>query len=518
MRSGGIRKELCQLSRALRARPPEPGRRVSEASAGGRGMLTIWRARTISAPAASRPIARSSCGSGSGPRLTEAFQGACVSVATVRPSSLSSTAATPGPTTTSMGQTPVVRPRSKVTNVIIDELEFLFLRKLSRCSLGHQRDVEATGREEAHEPRVVVEGSEQWDHEASPREEAACEGRDDGRRVPATVCAVREVKALQIELRLPHDPVVGDEHARDRSEAARITEEPREDVTLRIREEAPGLHRDADEARDEAARLEADVAGEQVREVVRGRHDVRGDIDGECRDDDREHRDRDDERVRELPDELDRIPDRLAEDDRARARDENAHGREREHRRGKRHDLAHDLLFLAPPEAREVGHVERQRGPEADHCRERRDEDGEELRERAELPGLSEEGPDALRLPDGPHEKDERDDEDVRRRPVLDLAEEVHAPVDHENVQAPEEQEREPLRRRVAREAGDEERRPAGEDRREERVEGLAADPRLDAEPAARDEGAHEGREVRAARPVSRAREDGERDAVFLSL
>src|ERR1035437_2248879 len=447
MRSGGIRRELCQLSRAIRARPPEPGRRMSEASAGGRGMFTIRRARTISAPAASRPIARSSCGSGSGPRLTEAFQGACVSVTTVRPSSLSSTAATPGPTATSMGQTPVVRPRSKVTNVIIDELEFLFLRKLSRCSLGHQRDIEATSREEAHEPRVVVEGSEQWDHEASPREEAAREGRDDGRRVPAPVRAAREVKALQIEPRLPHDPVVGDEHARDRSEAARITEEPREDVTLRIREEAPGLHRDADEGRD---------------------------VDGESRDDDREHRDRDDERVRELPDELDRIPDRLAEDDRARARDENAHGREREHRRGKRHDLAHDLLFLAPPEAREVGHVERQRGPEADHRRERRDEDGEELRERAELPGLREEGPDALRLPDGPHEKDERDDEDVRRRPVLDLAEEVHAPVDHENVQAPEEQEREPLRRRVAREAGAEERRPAGEDRREERVEGLA--------------------------------------------
>ena len=60
-----------------------------------------------------------------------------------------------------------------------------------------------------------------------------------------------------------------------------------------------------------------------------------------------------------------------------------------------------------------------------------------------------------------------------------------------------------------------EQRRPAGNDVREERVERLAADPRLDAEPAARDERAHQRRQVRADRAVGRAREDGERDAVL---
>ena len=170
-----------------------------------------------------------------------------------------------------------------------------------------------------------------------------------------------------------------------------------------------------------------------------------------------------------------------------------------------------DLLALAAPEAREVRHVERQRGPEADHRGERRDEDRQELAERPELPGLREQRPEPVRLVHGPHEKDDRHDEDVRRGPVLDLAEEIHAAVDDEDVEAPEEQEREPLGRRVAGEPGAEERGPAREDRGEERVERLAADPGLDAEPAARDERAHERRQVRARGAVRGAREDRER-------
>src|ERR1019366_1755552 len=47
--------------------------------------------------------------------------------------------------------------------------------------LRHQRDMKAPGREEAHEPRVVVEGPEERDHEPAPREKAACHRRDDDR-------------------------------------------------------------------------------------------------------------------------------------------------------------------------------------------------------------------------------------------------------------------------------------------------------------------------------------------------
>src|SRR5258705_259985 len=45
--------------------------------------------------------------------------------------------------------------------------------------------------------------------------------------------------------------------------------------------------------------------------------------------------------------------------------------------------------------------------------------------------------------------------------------------------------------------------------------EPLPADPRLNAEPAARDECAHDCRKVRAERAVAGAREDRERDAVL---
>ena len=76
----------------------------------------------------------------------------------------------------------------------------------------------------------------------------------------------------------------------------------------------PRQHRDADDAGDEAAGLEGDRAGNDVREVVRRRDDVRGDVHRERRDDDREHRDGDDEPALELADEHDRIPDRLAVD------------------------------------------------------------------------------------------------------------------------------------------------------------------------------------------------------------
>ena len=95
-------------------------------------------------------------------------------------------------------------------------------------------------------------------------------------------------------------------------------------------------------------------------------------------------------------------------------------------------------------------------------------------------------------------------------------AQQVHAAVDDEDVEAPEEQEREPLGRRCGRA------KPApssvgqpGTSAREERLQRLAADPGLDAEPAAGDERAHQRRQVRAERAVGGAREDRERDAVL---
>ena len=54
---------------------------------------------------------------------------------------------------------------------------------------------------------------------------------------------------------------------------------------------------------------------------------------------------------------------------------------------------AHRLGALAPGEARQVGDVQGEGCPEADHRGERRDEEGPELSRRLELAGLGQNGP-----------------------------------------------------------------------------------------------------------------------------
>ena len=80
------------------------------------------------------------------------------------------------------------------------------------------------------------------------------------------------------------------------------------------------------------------------------------------------------------------------------------------------------------------------------------------------LPGCASSGPRPLARATAHHSSSAGHHQHERRGPVLDLAQQVHAAVDDEDVQAPEQQERQPLRRRVAAEAGAEQRRPAGDD------------------------------------------------------
>ncbi len=107
---------------------------------------------------------------------------------------------------------------------------------------------------------------------------------------------------------------------------------------------------------------------------------------------------------------------------------------------------------------------------------------------RLKLARLREQRAEAVRLRDRPREQQPGHHQHERRGPVLDRAQQVHAAIDDRDVEAPEEQEREPLGRRVAAEARAEQAVPARNDAREERVERLAADPGLDPEPPARDD------------------------------
>ena len=131
-----------------------------------------------------------------------------------------------------------------------------------------------------------------------------------------------------------------------------------------------------------------------------------------------------------------------------------------------------------------------------------------------ELSRLAQEGAQPVRLLHRPDEQHPRHHEDEGGGPVLHDPQQVHPPVDDVDVQAPEEQEREPLRRGVAPEARAQELRPARDDAREEDVQRLSPDPGLDAEPAARHHRAHDRGEVGADRAVGGAGEDGEGDPV----
>jgi hypothetical protein len=99
-----------------------------------------------------------------------------------------------------------------------------------------------------------------------------------------------------------------------------------------------------------------------------------------------------------------------------------------------------------------------------------------------------------------PPEQQQAERDQHRRLDVEEYADRIDAPVDHPHVDAPEKQEADELRQRDA-----EPRRRAGRGERwhehgEDLVDRVAADPRLDAEPAARNEGAHQRRDVGAHR------------------
>ena len=145
--------------------------------------------------------------------------------------------------------------------------------------------------------------------------------------------------------------------------------------------------------------------------------------------------------------------------------------------------------------------------------------------EREELPGLRlarierrrlrEHRPEAAGVRVCPPQQHQPERDEQRRLDREQHADRVDALVDHPHVDAPENEEADELRQRDAESA---ERRRLRERRHEDRedlVDRLAADPRLDAEPTARHQRAQQRRHVRAERAERRAAIDRKRDAVF---
>ena len=169
-------------------------------------------------------------------------------------------------------------------------------------------------------------------------------------------------------------------------------------------------------------RGEVDARRPEVGEAVGRRHHVGGDVGCQRRDEQREQREQAPRRVPEPREQRDRVPDRLAEDHGGRRRHGHADEREQRHRRRQAESLAPDLRLLVAGVARQVGDVERERRPEADHGGERRHEDGQELAGRPEPARLRQHGPEPAGPQPGPGEQREAGDDQERRRPGLQRA------------------------------------------------------------------------------------------------
>src|SRR5207248_622926 len=265
----------------------------------------------------------------------------------------------------------------------------------------------------------------------------AQESSSDGAHVPAAeifVVAARAIEIAQRQILSSHQPIVRYQHAGDRSQAARITNQPIKNIAGWIGEQPPRLHQDTDDAGDQSTGPERNKFRERIRKIIRRRDYVGGDVDGERRYDDGEHRDRDDNNLMELADEFHRVPEitrrHLRIDDHRRGSNHHTHRREYCHRRWQRHDLAQRLLALAVTEAREVRHVERERGPKSDHAGQGNYEGGPEFAEAMELALLAQQITEAVCFPNGPAEQERGHHQHEWRCPILDFSEQVHAAID----------------------------------------------------------------------------------------
>ena len=162
-------------------------------------------------------------------------------------------------------------------------------------------------------------------------------------------------------------------------EQAGVADQPAGDVGAVVAQQFPGHHQDADDAGDQAAGAEGDAARVEVREVVGGRDDVGGDVGVQGRDEDGDQRDEGDDGLVEAADQRDRVPDGLAEEDDRGGGDGDADEGVERHGGGQAERLAERLCALAVGVAGEVGNIQRDGGPEADHAGERGDEEAEEF-------------------------------------------------------------------------------------------------------------------------------------------
>src|SRR6266851_452358 len=380
----------------------------------------------------------------------------------------------------------------------------------NRCNPVHQCEVEKETYQEAHEPGVVVQDAQRRKHQADECDSGTGRQCKDGRPIETAgvfVAAIALIEILDDEDFLAHYEVVADEHAGNRPEKAGVADEPSENITAIAGQESPRLQDDAHGGGDEAAGAKTDAAGGEIGKIVCRRHHVGGDVDVERGHQQSDHGQDHGPRIAEARQDRNRIPQRLAKNDQGGGSDGDADERVESHGGGKAERLADDLIALAASVAREIRNVQRDGGPESDHAGERGNKEAEEFAEGLKLGGRGEHGAEAAGFLPRPKKQRKTDKEQERGGDALQEANGLDAAKNHKHVEEPEKNKAD---RRAGMKIG-----PAGRESDDHGVDGLAADPGLNAKPAAGDEGAQNRRHIGAQNTKGGARKNREGDAIL---
>ena len=213
-------------------------------------------------------------------------------------------------------------------------------------------------------------------------------------------------------------------------------------------------------------------------------------------------------RLIEVAEQHDGVPDGLAEEHGGGGGDGDADEGVERHGGGQSEGLAPHLRLLRFGVAGEIGDVERDGGPEADHAGEGRDEEAEEFGGAVELAGRAEYGAEAAGLAGDPPEEQESDAEHERRADAFEEFDGLDAAPDDRRCSAAQKAKKQIQAPAAKLRGGGPEDLEHGED-------GLAADPGLYAEPSAGNQGAQHGGDVGAANSERGAYEDRKGNAVL---
>src|SRR6516162_3400616 len=386
---------------------------------------------------------------------------------------------------------------------------------LARClhgrrRLGHEPEIDDKTDEEADKPGVVVEHAERRDDQADEGNAYAGHQRGDGGPMKAAgifIPATPPVKVLNGENFLAHHEIIADQNAGDGAEKAGVANEPGKNVTPVARQQLPGLHEEAHNGGDHAAGTKTDAARGKIGEVVGGRDDVGGDVDIQSGHEQRDHGEHYGPRIAEARQDFDGIPDGFTENDHGGGSDGDADERVKGHRGGQAQGLADYLVPLAAGVAREIGNVERNGGPKADDAGKRGNKELEKTAERLKFRGRRKHGAETAGFAARPEKKNQADEEQEGRGDALQEADGLDAPQDDEDVEKPEEHKANGCARV---DLG-----PARSEGHDHGVDGFAADPGLNAKPAASNQGAENRGNIRPKDTKRSAGKNGKRDAVL---